>query len=132
MIQVSQTKFSLFRSNRERLTYGNCLVACVASILELPIEEVPNIYTFYSKDKTGLWLEVLNMWLSLNGIKLEKVECENVGKYCNVSNYYIKRGLSHRGLPHCIVCGPFKYEWDPHPSREGLKEDQYCYVFVKN
>ena len=37
MKPISQTKNSLFFSDGTRLTYGNCLVACIASILEEPI-----------------------------------------------------------------------------------------------
>ncbi len=67
---TSQTKFSLFFSDGTRLTYGNCLVACIASILEEPIDEVPNLYTFYGLDEPEntetedhLWFKVINLWL---------------------------------------------------------------------
>ena len=67
---VSQTKFSLFYSDGKRLTYGNCLIACIASILEQPIDEVPNVYTFYGLDEPNtnidnhLWFNVMNSWMT--------------------------------------------------------------------
>ena len=67
-----QTKFSLFYSDGRRLNYGNCLVACFASILEVPIDEVPNLYVFYGLDKNDnkditnhFWFTVMDKWLNL-------------------------------------------------------------------
>jgi len=54
---VNQTKFSLFYADGSRLNYGNCLIACVASILEERIDEVPNVYTFYGLDDNSIPME---------------------------------------------------------------------------
>jgi hypothetical protein len=51
MKPTEQTKFSLFYPDGKRATYGNCLVANIASILELSIHEVPNVYVFYGMEK---------------------------------------------------------------------------------
>lgn len=62
MINTYQTKQGLGR--------GNCFAACVASILEMHIEDVPNIETLYecSKGEHGeLWVEVLTVWLAEKG-----------------------------------------------------------------
>ena len=59
MKTINQTKFSLFCAGGTRLTYGNCLVACIASILDESIDEIPNIYTFYGlydKGNTNYYL----------------------------------------------------------------------------
>ena len=75
---TNQTKYSLFYSDGTRLTYGNCLIACVASLLDEPIDEVPNVYTFYGldeKDKTTedhAWFKVMNLWLDLKHQKCIK------------------------------------------------------------
>ena len=106
MKPVYQTKFSLFYSNGKRLTYGNCLVACVASIVNLPIDEVPNIYTFYGlnfeeKIENKLWFKILDIWL--------KNKFDKNLTYKNISDkttekYVIMRGVSLRGKPHtCIL-----------------------------
>ena len=76
---TNQTKYSLFYSDGTRLTYGNCLIACVASFLDEPIDEVPNVYTFYGldeKDKTTedhAWFKVMNLWLDLKHQKCIKI-----------------------------------------------------------
>jgi hypothetical protein len=145
MREVTQTKFSIFKSNGERITYGNCLVACLASILEEPIEEIPNIYTFYGVEpeyisiekRNGqpipLWLYVLNVWLeNKHKRRLVKRTSEELEH-----GYTITRGKSFRNLPHCVVgsCnkdyGTNRMEWDPHPSREGLKSVDYYYQIVR-
>lgn len=61
----NQTKFSAFDSKGERITYGNCLQTCIAMLLNLPVEEIPNVYAFYSKANPNLWLKVINDWLEL-------------------------------------------------------------------
>ena len=70
MKPTNQTKFSLFYADGTRLTYGNCLVACVASILDESIDEIPNVYTFYGLDdkenkniEDHWWFKILNIWL---------------------------------------------------------------------
>jgi hypothetical protein len=141
MIKTTQTKYSVFNSKKERLTYGNCLVACIAAILEMPIDEIPNIYTFYglnrNEEDSPLWLDVLNIWLiHKKGLKLKRVEAFDDGGLGFSDSEYswaIARGLSVRGLPHCIVISlrHKSDDWDPHPSREGLKEIQYYWKFVK-
>lgn len=151
MKPVDQTKFSTFFSDGRRNSYGNCLIACIASILEVPIDEIPNVYTFYGlhikkyKKEEPLWLEVLNTWLDhkfkLKLIKVSRDENDPLGVKRSMYEsdfstfYLIARGLSKRGLPHCVVGlqtkGKFIMEHDPHPTHEGLKEIEYFWAFIK-
>lgn len=133
---TTQTKFSLFYADGTRLTYGNCLIACIASILEEPIDEVPNVYTFYGLDdkentetENHLWFKVINLWLEK---KYKKVLIKhNVDDPTNES-FVIMRGLSHRGKPHTCI---FKNEngnllphFDPHPTHQFLERYHYFYT----
>lgn len=139
MRRVNQTKFSIFFADGKRLTYGNCLVACVASILDERIDEVPNFYTFYGldpKEDRGsddpMWMRVLNLWLeakhgrriSVHGMEIPPTE-----------KYIIMRGKSLRGQPHCCI---FRNElgdalpfFDPHPTSQFLKDHHYYYQLEK-
>jgi hypothetical protein len=132
MKPLSQTKNSLFFSDGTRLTYGNCLIACVASILDEPIDEVPNIYTFYGlgektdKIENQIWFEVLNKWLTLKHNKCLRVH--EIGDEV-VQPYVIMRGLSKRSRPHCVI---YKNEnnylvpfFDPHPTKEYLAQEHF-------
>lgn len=133
MKPINQTKFSIFFANGERLTYGNCLVACVASVLEEPIDEVPNIYTFYGLKSDGdedpLWLKVLNLWMEKKHSKRMVVRKEPI---FFSGDYIIARGKSLRGRPHCCIykrdgedLNPF---FDPHPTSQFLKEVDWYYI----
>lgn len=112
MIQVYQTDFT---ANK-----GNALQACVASILGLPLEEVPN----FIEDPNG-YERGINSFLearSMGFIKLPlttpaelKYPCSAAGLYCIVA------GMSPRGShKHCVVCqvcnDKFVFVHDPHPD----------------
>ena len=136
MKPVNQTKFSLFYADGTRLTYGNCLVACVASILDESIDEIPNIYTFYGLDdkenkniEDHWWFKILNIWLRekyKKCIKLHELGTETD------QEYVIMRGLSQRGTAHTCVYNnvnnvllPF---FDPHPTKQHLSQEHYYYT----
>jgi hypothetical protein len=150
MIKLTQTKQGLKNSNGKRITYGNCLVTCIACILEVPIDEMPNIQVFYEFKNPPVnhadpsWHIVMNMWLKLKfGLSLDKVEIhpkqqtdrtllqrlKKGSKY----DWVIARGLSPRGTSHCIIMNLKHQEpaWDPSPSREGLTEIHHYWKLVK-
>jgi hypothetical protein len=130
---VFQTKFSLFYSDGSRYSYGNCLVACIATILRVSVDEVPNIYTFYgldSKPKSNpedqLWFQIMDMWLEKkHGKRLRK---HNWGEDTD-NTYVIVRGISKRHKPHTCIYrreeGELKPFFDPHPTGEFLLEEHY-------
>lgn len=132
MTPIRQTKFSIFYSDGKRYSYGNCLVACIASWLDLAVDEVPNIYTFYNLDpkenktEDNLWYQVLNLWL-------EKKFAMKIRMYSSEDDlpdgFIIARGISQRDKPHtCIYkksenhIQPF---FDPHPTDQFLKSFSY-------
>lgn len=139
MKQVNQTKFSIFFADGRRLSYGNCLVACVASMLDEPIDEVPNFYTFYGledrEDTTAgdpMWMRVLNLWMEKKHRKKISIRDKNQS---TGEEYVIMRGKSLRNHPHCCI---FKKEgenlvpfFDPHPTSQFLKEHYYYYSIEK-
>lgn len=69
MIPVTQTKIVIKNSKDEFVQRGNCFAACVASIMELPITEVPNVEVFYHLD-TGYAQEVIMTFLESKGWEL--------------------------------------------------------------
>lgn len=134
MKTVSQTKFSLFFSDGTRLTYGNCLVACIASILEEPIDEVPNLYTFYGLDdnentEDPLWFKVINLWLEK---KYKKVLVKHSLEEETHEPFVIMRGLSMRLKPHTCIFENRESKlvpyFDPHPTKEYLSKQHYYYT----
>jgi hypothetical protein len=135
MNPVRQNKFSLFYLDGKRYSYGNCLVACIASWLDLDILEVPNIYTFYglgekSKDlQKQEWVKIMNHWLELKfGLELKFYKDINEFQ----SDYVIVRGKSLRNRPHTCI---YKKEgdsvvpfFDPHPMDQFLGSFDYFIV----
>jgi len=133
---TNQTKFSLFYADGTRLTYGNCLVACIASILDESIDEVPNLYTFYGLDEKEnketedhLWFKVINLWLEK---KYKKVLIKHPLDEPTQEQFVIMRGLSMRGKPHTCIFenreGNLLPYFDPHPTKQYLSTEHYYYT----
>jgi hypothetical protein len=103
---------------------GNCFSACVASLLELRIGEVP-----YFMDESGgrpKWFQQLDTWLApfcLYALHFS-VTPEHAELYDKQDlwpkGYFILNGRSPRGDHAVIARGSGVAAFDPHPSRDGL------------
>jgi hypothetical protein len=111
MLPVDQTTYGP--------THGNCISACVASILELPIEVVP-----YFIDEH--WWERLVGWLTTLGLIATAVEDRCPPGYAIA--FGPSRRLIDRGHACVAIDGVIVH--DPHPSREGLPIVFY-YVVIR-
>lgn len=121
MIPVTQTKTG---------DRGNCLSACVASLLEIPIEWVPDFTRELSGPVTPQPVK-LNAWLATVG--LEAVYCTTDvmhPAHACPDGYYILTGWSPRGRPHVVVGLGKSIAHDPHPSRAGLVSIDGCILLV--
>lgn len=107
MKPIMQTKFGVDE--------GNCFSACLASILEIPIEQIPNFCVEYPSD----WLNKTNEWLAGLGLVLVDFTVEGLPDY---DTYWIASGLSPRlTCDHSVVYHASAMVHDPHPSGDGLK-----------
>lgn len=88
---------------------GNCFAACIATILELTIDEVPNY-------KCSTWWQKYLGWFYENNI------CWDICPIKGGEEYYIASGMASRGLRHSVVYSGDTMVHDPHPSRDGLME----------
>lgn len=106
---------------------GNCFSACIASILELNIEEVP---TFVAEKN---WYKAFTEWLKPRGY---------YSMYWNIKDYdesflddfgiCILGGQSPRGdFLHAVVAEGRKVIHDPHPSRNGIGKLTDVMILVK-
>ncbi len=119
MIPVTQTKFGPEE--------GNCFSACVASILELGIEDVPHFCAYSNKR----WLREAEAWLreNYNLTLLSFASRGTSGVYCIPAIHHILSGQSVRGLCHSVVGFRGKVVHDPHPSRKGIVEiEEYGFL----
>jgi hypothetical protein len=105
-------------------TCGNCLSACVSSLLHIPIEEVPNFVEDY-KD----WQEGLNEFLKPFNMVYVEVPVPAVGT--QILGYHLICGLTVRSdtVTHSVVAKDHEYIHDPHPSDAGLKTTDTYGIF---
>jgi hypothetical protein len=118
MKPIQQTKFG----NPE----GNCLNACIASILECSIDDLPDLAEAERQNKN--WFHVLNDYLKEQGYGIILIDSPVpicVPKDC----YYIVSGKSHRGLLHSIIHKNGERIFDPHPDNTGILEIE-DYIFI--
>lgn len=87
---------------------GNCLQAAVASLLELPLDDVPHFVEYED------WLERLAEFCTAHGFRpIMRPVTAPVA-------YGMAWGPSPRDVRHAVVWTEGEMAWDPHPSRAGL------------
>jgi hypothetical protein len=107
---------------------GNCLEACIASLLEIDI----NIIPCYKKEN---WNILLNVWLIKNyGYYILPLSVK--GFFASFQKLmkdtlYIASGYSKRGLFHATIWKNNKMIFDPHPSNIGIKEIEAIDFLIK-
>ena len=113
MIPVDQTTFGH--------PGGNCFSACVASLLELDIFEVP--YFMDEGEGRPKWHVQLDTWLGPRDLYALHFDIQDREAYDRDNlwpkGFYILNGRSPRGDHAVVACGA-KVAHDPHPSRDGL------------
>jgi hypothetical protein len=121
-------------------TKGDCFSACVASILECPLSEVPK-FAADTETSEQFW-KTIDAWLLGRGRKLlsitipdpqmlERMYFEN-GDYCILTGVSPRRKADGNIKYHAVVgTGQgygIKMVHDPHPDRTGLQDWGYRWV----
>jgi hypothetical protein len=92
---------------------GNCFSACVASILHVPLSDVP---TFCKHDD---WWERFTAWLKERGFWALPLK---YNEEFPPAGFHILSGKSPRGdFQHSVVAFGNEMIHDPHPSRAGIE-----------
>lgn len=107
MTPVDQTQFAGEGAG------GNCVQASVASILGLPLTDVPHFLEV--ADRPEEWELAFMDWLEERGVGYIRRSGEWV-----FDGYYLASGPSPRGVHHMVVYRDGRLAHDPHPSREGI------------
>ncbi len=133
MIPVMQTTFGYGK--------GNCQPACVASILEINLEDVPDW-------RDGAWMLKYEAWLGRHGYGLIHLFWSFDGENTNGEwpkelgihgdGYYLASGLSPRAgrdgnsdkMLHACVYQGGELAHDPHPEGGGLLDVRSWEMFV--
>jgi hypothetical protein len=121
MIKVDQTTFG---------TEGNCYSACLASILELSILDVPCFI-----NKKSEWFNNVNDWLEKNykmgmlSVPIPALKNSDMNYFFNMTikkePYNIIWGFSYEETVHACVGKGKMIVHDPHPRKTGLKKILY-------
>lgn len=119
MKPVDQTTFGL--------PGGNCFSACVASLLEIPIDEVPYFMgdtgEVLAGDDPEKWFERFEQWLSPRGLYPILLDIHGIS--WRPAGLHILSGCSPRGRGraddlHSVVAQGSEILHDPHPSRDSV------------
>lgn len=127
MTPIKQTKFY----NKELNTRGNCLTACIASLFDMNIEDVP----FFIEEPDYPYN--VEHFIENNGYKLEgtgilsKIK-EEYKDFNGIDGYYIAVGMGNRGVYHCCIYKDGEMVHDPHPSNDGIQSIEYIYLITRN
>lgn len=95
---------------------GNCLQTAVASLLDLPLEEVPH---FVLNEAMGgpAWFDGLLAFAKESGLRVEPLWDKNPAE---PDEHYLAFGHTVRGTYHAVVHLNGQLAHDPHPSGAGL------------
>lgn len=143
MKPVMQTRLS----NPEGTVHGNCFTACVASILEKAVEDIPDM-----QGDDGKWFKPFFDTITAHGLEYRGSrrrwwyldECgpkkedpfffKDFEAFEGVDGFVIVAGPSPRDYVtrgHACVYKAGKLAHDPHPSGMGLKNIEYFYLLTK-
>lgn len=124
MIPVDQE----FVDDRENGQFGDCQRAVIASLLELPLSEVPHFLQETGDNNLQFWTAI-QTFLAKRGllhVSFSKFDAAFYTEtYGTPAIYHEISGPSPRGkgLWHCVVGCNGKLVHDPHPSKAGLAGD---------
>lgn len=131
-IEVTPQKQTIFGSPN-----GNCFATCVASLLDLPLEDVPN----FCADENEDWFDGFQKWLTERGmyaIDLKVVD-EPFLRPVPDGTLVILTGMGARGLLHCVIASyrlkdglhTWEHVHDPHPNNTFIEDVQDITFIVK-
>ena len=108
-------------------THGDCFRACMASIFECDLKDIPD----FMGDGEKHFNERISKWGKDNGVLIldATIEDPNSDEYEDL--YLIAMGKSPRGhCNHAVIYKNGKMVHDPHPERLGLKGKPEKFVFI--
>jgi hypothetical protein len=104
--------------------WGDCMRACIASLLDLPIIDVPHF--FEGGCESRVFDQRVAAFLSTHGlmeIQLDPSYARYVMRQRRQPCYHLMYGDTERGTYHAVVGLSGKMVHDPHPSKAGIIEN---------
>jgi hypothetical protein len=107
-------------------TYGDCFRASIASILEIPTEEIPHPYQGGEDEWEDRYANMLG-WLKERHqiwVMFMKVRKEDLNDFLmSYDGFVLLGGRSPRG-PHLVVADRNGIVHNPNPLNDGLRPDE--------
>jgi hypothetical protein len=126
MIPVDQTVFT----DKEKGTTGNCWQAWLASMLEMPLEEIPHFIADGCNDKLE-WFSRIQPFLRKLNLAFLEIDLGDMQDIFQVKGLHHElSGLSPRGIQHAVLAVDGVMVHDPHPSRGGVEGTSIWGVLV--
>lgn len=100
--------------------FGNCFSACLASLFELTIDEVPNFFTVAGPYDDAAWWGAVRDWLRPRGFGIMWLELKDPAHLSGFDGYLIVAGKSSRNLDHATIWKDGAMVHDPHPAQCGI------------
>jgi len=113
---------------------GDCWRACLASVLELPIEKVPHFGDMNAREGRKAELTFLgNMGFTIYTIYGEGSMTNHPQMEEGDHEYYFAIGPSPRNknISHQVVCHNGEIVHDPHPDKTGLAGISHFEILLK-
>jgi len=115
--KIGQTKFG---------SEGNCMSACLATLLECHIEDIPCLHGHKN------WRKALNDWMIPNhGFYLISVIANDDLFERTQGSLVIVAGESMRGVNHAVIYKNGELWHDPHPEKTGIKDAEEMDLLVQ-
>jgi hypothetical protein len=120
-------------SDEKNDIHGNCFTACIASLFDMNIEDVP-YFASYKRE----WFEVFWNFLKstdyeYNGTIIIKNHIDWFNDYKGIDGFTIVGGTSPRGIKngHAVIYKDGEPYFDPHPDNTFLEEAEFVYLIDK-
>lgn len=111
--------------NAEPRVVGNCFQACVASLLDLSMHEVPHFF-----DDFEHWPMNFHRWLDARGLTSVQFSEADLDARPSFWGHHIITGPSPRGGRHGVIGLNGSIAFDPHPSNDGLLLGDWAFTFI--
>lgn len=121
MKPVFMTKFGGSEAPEEE--QGNCIAACLASLFEIELSDVPD---FAGTITNGKWYVILSTWLAKRNLELSFYPVKNVVP--PVQGYYMlgckSTTLKNPDDGHMVIAQNGQVVHDPNPNAKGVGEKE--------
>jgi hypothetical protein len=131
MKHVQQTRF--YAEEDGLKPPGNCFQACLASVLDLELDEVPDGADHWwkgrpPKETWALYWQDVERFLADRG--LAAVEIKLDGECPPVLNIISGPSPRNKDIDHCVVARGEKVIWDPHPDNKLILDGHHTHMFI--